>query len=417
MEKLALLGGAPAVSAPGPHYIWPVITRETEEAVLRQLHEAVAIYDGSGIFGRFEARWSDYHSRRHSLLTSSGTVGLLSMFVGADLQPGDEVIAPAYTFYATCTPLFTIGVVPVLCDCDETGNVDPQALEALISQRTKAVVITDMWGVPCRLDAISEICKKHGLLLLEDCSHAHGALYQGRKVGSFWSDAAVWSLGGQKIITGGEGGILSTDDDRIHARALLLGHYNKRCLKEISPADPLYRFGLTGMGLKFRASPMNVALIEQQFPNLDAWVSQKRQFAAMLSRELKAVPGLRVPSVPAGAEPSWYAYVLRYRSDELSGLPIEKFHDALLAEGLTESNRPTSTCPLNWLPLFQEPWSVFPGYPAGKPIALPGQFPQAEGFAAQAITLPVWARPEDEPLVKQYIAGICKVVANHKQLL
>ena len=105
-----------------------------------------------------------------------------------------------------------------------------------------------MWGIPCEMDRIIEICNKQNIFLLEDCSHAHGASFQGRKTGSF-GDAAAWSLQGQKIISGGEGGILLTKHKDIFSRALLQGHYNKRCKQEISQDDPLFQFALTGLGL------------------------------------------------------------------------------------------------------------------------------------------------------------------------
>jgi dTDP-4-amino-4,6-dideoxygalactose transaminase len=414
-ENLALLGGAAAVKRPGPHYFWPPVTDRTERAIIQQLREAPAIYGRYSVFERFEDRWSQYHARQHSLVVNSGTNALLSMFVGANLKGGDEVICPAYTFFATCAPLYFTGATPVLCDCDETGNIDPAKVKALVTERTKAVVITHMWGIPCRMDELVSICKKHDLLLLEDASHAHGATYRGRPAGSF-GDAAAWSLGGQKIITGGEGGVLSTDRAEIHSRALLLGHYHKRCFKEIPPDDPLHRYAATGMGLKLRASPMNIAMANEQFDHLDDWLVQKRAFAKLMTEALSGLPGITLPKAPPDAEPSWYSFVLQYHAEKLGGLPIERFHKALVAEGCVETNLPTSTCPLNWLPLFQEPAGLFPQY-AGTPRYSRGQFPVAERYANKAITVPVWAHADDEEVVMQYIAAIRKVVENHKQLL
>src|SRR5262249_54549633 len=116
--------------------------------------------------------------------------------------------------------------------------------------------------------------------------------------------------------------------------------------------------------------------------------------------------------------PSWYSYVIQYHAEELDGLPIERFHEALVAEGCRETNLPTSTCPLNWLPLFQEPGGLFAGYPhPSVPRYEEGQFPCAEPFARQAITMPVWVRPEDETIVLQYMDAFAKVVAGYKQLL
>jgi dTDP-4-amino-4,6-dideoxygalactose transaminase len=196
----------------------------------------------------------------------------------------------------------------------------------------------------------------------------------------------------------------------------LLGHYHKRCFNEIPAASPLHRFSATGMGLKLRASPMNIAMADEQFDHLDDWMVQKRKFAALITERLRGIPGITLPSVPAGAQPSWYSFVLQYRSQELEGLSIERFHAALLAEGCSETNLPTSTGPLNWLPLFQQPGTLFSSYAGAQPY-MPGQFPQAERFARQAITMPIWAQAEDEDKVLQYTDAIVKVASAYKQLL
>lgn len=414
-SKLAMHGGSPAVGVAGPHYVWPIVTPSLRDAVQRQMDSDLAIYGRYGVIARFEDQWSRYHGRQFSLLTNSGTTGLYSMFVGADLHDGDEVICPAYTFYATASPLFHTGATPVLCDSDDTGNIDPAQVERLITPHTRAVVVTHMWGVPCRMDALLAICRKHGLLLLEDSSHAHGARFKGQLVGTT-SDASVWSMGGQKIITGGEGGILSTNNRALHERAVMLGHYNKRCYGEVQ-ANALRRYALTGMGLKFRASPLNVAMMEEQFGHLEQWMVQKRKFAALISERIRGLPGVSPPVVPEGAEPSWYSYVFRYNSDALSGLPVERFHAALQAEGCRELNLPTSTCPLNWLPMFQEPAGLFARYKDAEIRYKDGDFPYAERFAREAITMPVWVRAEDEALLLQYLNAIEKVVSLHKDLL
>jgi len=415
-EKLAILGGGREVSHSDPRFVWPIQTDATRAAVMRQMGESISIYDRSGVFARFEDAWSTYHGRQRSLLTNSGTTALFSMFVGAGLKRGDEVIAPAYTFHATVSPLHLLGVVPVLADCDETGNIDPAQVEAMITPKTRAVVVTHMWGVPCDMARLQSICDRHGLMLFEDCSHAHGAVYGGSPVGTFGT-AAAWSLQGQKIVTGGEGGILSTNDDGLYHRATLLGHYNKRSVKEIPRDSDLHRFAVTGMGLKFRAHPFAIAMAEEQFGHLDGWLAQKRKFASLMSERLGKLPGLRVPVVATGVEPAWYAYVLQYRPEELGGLSIERFHQALIAEGAVETDLPGSTCPLSWFPLYQEPQALFPDAPEGQRRYERGQFPVAERFTNSAIKLPVWVRPEDGELVEQYVKAFEKVVAGHSQLL
>lgn len=415
-SQLALLGGDQVVDAPKPHYVWPIITKETEDAVIKQLHTDVSIYDHSGIIKEFEDKFASMHNRQHALLTSSGTAALHSMYVAANLHAGDEVICPAYTFFATVTPLLQTGATPILCDANpEDGNIDVKEVEKLITKKTKAVVVTHMWGRACAMDKLRQLCDEHKLLLLEDCSHAHGAKYQEIPLGA-WGDMAAWSLQGQKIITGGEGGVLVTNNQEAYYRALLLGHYNKRCKQEIAQDHPYFKYYVTGMGLKLRSHPLAVAMANQQLTHLKEWTEQKTEFANYWSERLSKLRGIRVPTLKQGEEAAWYSYIIKYVPEELDNLPIEKFFKALQAEGCYEVDMPGSTCPLNFLPLFQTPGELFPQYDGVFSYKV-GDFPKAEHFFHTAIKLPVWMRKEDFPLVVAYADAIEKVVNNYKDLL
>ena len=414
-STLALLGGPKTIRKKDSHYEWPRIIQTTQNRVLKQLNKSISIYDKSGIIDKFEKKFAQYHKRKYALLTSSGTAALHSIYVGANLQSGDEIICPAYTFFATVTPLFFTGAIPVLCDADKSGNIDPNKIEKLINHRTRGIVVTHMWGIPCEMDKISSLCKKHNLLLFEDCSHAHGAQYKGKLVGT-WGNASAWSLQGQKIISGGEGGILLTDSEEIYYRALLLGHYNKRCKQEIPKEHPLYQYTVTGMGLKYRAHPLAIAIASEQMSHLDRWLSQKRILSKIMIKRLERLPGIHCPKIPKYSKPAWYAFTFQYEQRELGGLPIEGFYEAIKAEGCIEADRPGSTCPLNLLPLFQDPSKLFPSY-NGKVKYQPGDFPVAERFFENLIKLPVWVHKSDVKLVNKYMDAIEKVITNYRELL
>ena len=414
-SKLAINGGDKAVKIDRPHYVWPPISEKTREAVLRQLDESISIYDRSGIIEKLENKFAQYHGKKHALLTNSGTSSLHSMYVGANLREGDEVICPAYTFYATVTPLFFTGAIPVLADSKKDGNIDPQDIERKITGNTKGIVITHMWGLPCDMDVITEIARQHNLMLLEDASHAHGATYNGRKTGTF-GDASAFSLQAQKTLTGGEGGILLTDSDEIFYRALLLGHYNKRCKKEIPTDHPLHQYATTGMGLKLRIHPVAAAIADEQLDNLETILENRRKTANMMIEELRDLPGIEVPSIPTNTEPSWYGFVIQYRPEDLDGLPIEKFYKALQAEGCMELDRPGSTCPLNYHQLFQNPASLFQNY-EGKVNYKRGDFPSAERFHENSLKLPVWHEAKDHDIIEGYIRAFKKVIKNYHEVL
>ncbi|MFN8343450.1 MAG: DegT/DnrJ/EryC1/StrS family aminotransferase [Spirosomataceae bacterium] len=360
MEELALVGGPKVIKDDMPHFIWPIITKRTEQAVIAQLHESISIYDRSGVIRNFEDRFREYHGLKHALLNNSGTSSIYAMYKGIEIGPNDEVICPVYTFFATVTPLLFTGATPVFCDCLDNGNIDPALIEKKINVRTKAIVVTHMWGNPCQMDVIQKIAKKHHLYLLEDCSHAHGAKYNGKLVGTF-GDAAVWSLQGQKILTGGEGGILATNNEDIYAIAQLVGHYNKRSLREIPVSHRFYKFGVTGFGQKFRSHPLAVAIANEQFDHLDEWIEQKSRYAVKISEALKEYNFLKMPKYE-GQMPSWYGFIIRYDSEKAGGLPLSCFVEALHAEGLHEVDIPKSTAPLNLYPIFREPAVLFPEF-------------------------------------------------------
>jgi dTDP-4-amino-4,6-dideoxygalactose transaminase len=396
-DRLAVQGGRPTLPTDRKHFVWPPISAQTTRVVETQLHRSISLYDRSGVIAELEGEFARYHGRKHALLTSSGTAALHSAFVGAGLGPGDEIICPAYTFYATITPIFFTGAVPVLVECRADGNIDPAAVERAITPRTKAIIVTHLWGLPCEMDRLSGIAAHHRLVLLEDGSHAHGAEFNRRKVGTFGA-AAAFSLQGQKSVTGGEGGVLLTDNDEVFYRALLLGHYNKRCKAEIPREHPLARYATTGMGLKLRIHPLAAAIAQQQFADLENVLAGRQRWAEHMIAELSGLPGIGMPEVPAGSRHTWYGFILQYRAAELGGLSIDRFCEALAAEGCQQLDRPGSTCPLNLLPLFQSPEALFPAYRDRLRYA-PGDFPHAEEVYRNSLKLPMWHREEDAPIV------------------
>jgi perosamine synthetase len=143
------------------------------------LGTAVSIYDRSGVIAELEDALKEYFGARHAVLTSSGTAAVHSAYTATNVKPGDEVIVPAYTFLATATPLLHLGAIPVLADSDETGNVSVAEVEARITDKTTAIMVTHLWGIPADVDALLGLANRYGLALLEDAFHAHGASVNG----------------------------------------------------------------------------------------------------------------------------------------------------------------------------------------------------------------------------------------------
>ena len=395
-------------------YIHPRITKEIEEAVIEQLHDTISIYDNSNIFGKFEKEFATYHNKKYGLVTSSGTAALWSMYDAIGLRNEDEIICPAYTFFATDTPIFFTGATPILVDCNEYGNIKVEDIEKKITPKTKAIVVTHMWGYPCEMDKLREIADKYHLYLLEDCSHAHGGSYKGKKLGE-WGDVAAFSLQGNKIITGGEGGIVITNDKDVYDRAILLGHYNKRCKKEIDPGSAIYKYAVTGKGMKLRAHPLAIRIAYEQFKYLDEINEQKQKYAKLVMEQLKDIKGLEVLEPQEGAINSWYALIMKYKPEFMNNVSRERFVDALIAEGAVEVDIPNSTCPVNYLELFKYPDLLFENY-RNRIRYINSDFENATKFYNSIIKIPVWETKEDEEIVYKYIRAIKKVCNNVEEL-
>lgn len=414
-KKLAINGGEKIFKDDKEgKYIHPRITKEIENAVIEQLYDTISIYDNSNIFQKFEDEFAEYHNKKYGLVTSSGTAALWSMYDAIGLKSNDEILCPAYTFFATNTPIFLTGATPVLVDCDEYGNMNVNEIENKITSRTKAIVVTHMWGYPCQMDKIRDIADKYHLYLLEDCSHAHGGSYKGKKLGE-WGDVAAFSLQGNKIITGGEGGILITNDKNIYDRAILLGHYNKRCKKEIDKDSPIYKYAVTGKGMKLRAHPLAIRIAYEQFKDLDDINSQKQEYAKIIIEQLKDIKGLEVIEPMKDATNSWYALIIKYHPEYMNNVSREKFVDAVIAEGGVEIDIPNSTCPVNYLELFKYPDFLYDNY-RNKIRYSEEDFSNATKFYNEIIKLPVWEYKDDEEIVYKYIRAIKKVANNIDEL-
>lgn len=365
-------------------YQWPLITRDMEKAVIKQMNTALSIYKRAGVVAEFEDMFAKIHRAKYSLVTSSGTSALHSAFYAIGLGPGDEVICPDNTFFATAMPLFQLGALPVLADCDQHGGLDPEEIVRLVNKKTKAVVVTHMWGNPCQMDRIVSYCKKYRLKLVEDCSHAHGAMYKGKYVGTI-GDIGAWSLQTQKIIASGEGGILVTNNQEYYDRAQLLGHFNKRSMDEISKNKPYYKYASTGTGLKYRAHPLGVALALTQLPHLATWMKGKRYNAKRLSAIIKRWPGMVVVDPPRGAHGAYYA--LTFLVDKKKcGISRDELVSKIQAEGFLDIDIPKATSPLHTFAAFQKPISPVIRYAVS---SVRGTYPNTRYIAEHIVKISV----------------------------
>jgi perosamine synthetase len=423
-DELAIHGGPRAVTVEWQRD-WPLIGTEEVEAVVSLMNQGIlSIYDRSGIIAEFEDAFADYH--RHggnapfAIAHNSGTSALHAAYFGLGIGPGDEVVVPTYTFLATVVPLLQCGARPVFADMDPlTLNISPESVAERIGSRTRAIVATHMWGHPADMPALLKIGDRHGLPVVEDCSHAHGATIDGRKVGTF-GVAACFSLEGHKPIVAGEGGVLITPSRRVYERALMLGHFGRRIKDEVTDAD-LRPYVETGFGHKYRMHPLAAAIANQQLRRLDGRNKQRAANLELLASLLESVPGIRPPvTVDGTTRGGWYGFKPSYVSEELGGLPMSSFMAALRAEGV-QVKKPGSP-PLHTLPLFgltrsqasslNLPWAE--SLDEQPPPA--SKCPTAEETYPRLLSLPTFSGSCEE-VIRQYAEAFMKVAASWRRLL
>lgn len=415
ISELALFGGPAAVSIAPPHFRWPLIGQEEENAVLTQLRSGeLSLYKRGGVIQEFEEAFAARHAVPFAMSSHSGTGALHAAFFALDLDFGAEVLAPAYTHLATVLPMLHVGLIPVLCDIDaETGNIDVNDCEQRISPRTRAIVITHQYGHLCDMNRILALAEKHDLFLIEDCSHAHGSTYQGRLAGTF-GDAGCFSLQAHKTVTAGEGGILISGSEPIFERASLFGHFREKTPATSASNMPLVE---TGYGLKNRLHPLGAALALTQFRKLDTILANRRANLEYFAEQLKEIPGVRpLITRPEYDRGGYFRYLLKYNPCELGGLTSERYIQALQAEGVVEVRPGSLAKPLHLTGILQTRFDGIyrNGWPprgipcSGRSGYQPGDFPRAEEFSRNTLQFPAFTEPSRR-IIDQYCEAMRKV--------
>jgi dTDP-4-amino-4,6-dideoxygalactose transaminase len=279
----------------------PVVTEEDQARVLEVLASG-QLSHGDWV-ERFEAAFAAYVGARFGIATSSGTTALQVVLEAAGIGPGDRVIVPPFTFVATSNAVVHRGAVPVFVDIEkDTLNLDPNRVEDALRRhrRVRAILVVHLYGLPARMDALCDLSRRYGLLLIEDAAQAHGAAFRGRRVGSF-GDAAIFSFYPTKNITTGEGGMIVTSDEALARRARLLVHAGAQ--------DGAYEYEV--VGYNFRMTNVAAALGLSQLGRLDVLNEIRRRNAAYLTAHLRDVPGIRTPVEPPETYHVYNQYTVR----------------------------------------------------------------------------------------------------------
>ena len=428
-QKPALLGGPPAITIAEPDR-WNRIGEEEVELVADMVRHGQMSLAGSGIALEFEQAFAKYIGVEHAIGITNGTSALFSAFYGVKVGPGDELITPSYTWFATFSSCVLLGARPVFCEIDpESLMVDPEDARRKITPRTRAIVCVHLWGNVCDIDSLLALSKETGLPIIEDCSHAHGAEWGGGMIGSFGKASAFSMQGygsGAKPVAAGEGGVACTNDREVYERMLILGHYNRKGLADGLTIPEYKPLGSAGLGFKLRPHAVAMALAKTQLDRLPRLLEKRRATVATLDAALERLPGLSPLKVyPKARRGGFYGnYWALYKPEELGGLPRDRFIEAFRAEGAEGAARAwigAGGYPLcHLMEAYKNGFDVF-GHGRG-PLGEgykgynEGDLPVTERTWQRTISLPIWNDPAPGA-IDEYITALEKVVRNYKDLL
>jgi perosamine synthetase len=415
--KLAINGGTPTI-LPGTIKKWPPIEDIDREMVLASLNgENHAFGPNCEAFQHEFAAWN---GNRYAVTTNSGTAALHMCVAACGCGAGDEVIVPAYSWSSSATCVLQHNAIPVFVDIDfTTMNIDVNQIEAAITSKTRAIIVVHLHGLAVDMEPVLAVARRHHLRVIEDACQAHGAEYQGHKVGTL-GDCAAFSLNQNKNLCSGEGGMFVTDDEELLKNAQSLWSFGETRTPLQSRDYHVY-----AMGWMYRNNDLTAAFGRAQLTKLDGYLAQQIANARRLTIQLQDVPGIILPTEPEGFKHNWYNYVLRFDMKRLgvekdSALVRDKIVKALTAEGV-----PTMVWQKFILPamtVFQAKNGYGGGCPWSCPMAEPvnyslDQYPIAQRHCDTHTCLVMALRAPNNPDVMDLLAqGIQKVMSNFNQI-
>lgn len=403
----AILGGPQAVTLDQREATrWPILTQEDEAAVVQVLRAGdLSLHP---VTRELEADYRQYFGSRHALAHCNGTAALLAAFFAVDLQPGDEVLVPSATFWASVVPMLWVGAIPVFCESEvDRLGLDPADAEKKITPRTRAIVVVHLWGMPSKMTELLDLARRRNLRLIEDASHAQGAVWRDRPCGTL-GDLSVFSLQSSKLAPAGEGGMLLTNNDALMERAVCLGDIER--IRELN--TPARRLAATSFGIKTRMAPLSAAVARVQLRRLEERNARRSESIAYLSERLEQL-GLQTFSPPPHIRRVYFEYLVRC-GHRVSALPQPLMVEALQAEGCDVS---LPRYPLlHQQPIFTEGLFATIARLEGRtdvsvPVYEPNALPRTARVNAEMLRLPAFPSASRE-LLDQYAVAFEKVFSH-----
>ncbi len=417
---LAIDGGVRVVPE-GMVKSWPPITQADKDAVL-------AVFDSGHLHGtsapkalELQEKWAAYVGTKYALVTNSGTAAIHMGVAGAGIGPGDEVITSAFTYWSTAASILHHNAIPIFVDIDpKTFTIDPALIEERITEHTRAILPVHIHGMVADMDPVNAIAKKHGLIVIEDACQAHGAEYRGKKTGSL-GDIGCFSCNRSKNLSGGEGGLWTSDNADFTARAGRLREFG-----EVVLPDRPREYNAYGLGWMYRPHEFVNAFILSQLQHLDENNARRRQFANYLTEQLEQIPGMKGPFTPDYANPCYFSYVVEFKPEEvgLDCTPQEwkvAVQKALAAEGVGMGQWQNMPVP------GQDVFKNRVGYGKGCPWTCPfgrgdvhydgADYPKTNEFIAAHSYLSAVYPPNTMELMKLYVDAFSKISENAQRVL
>jgi dTDP-4-amino-4,6-dideoxygalactose transaminase len=335
LAQLAIEGGQP--SREFPFAPWPSFESNEIEAAVSVLRSAKINY-WTGEEGRlFEKEFAAFIGCKHGVAVANGTVALELALYALGIGAGDEVIVPSRTFIASASSVVMRNAIPVFADVDVTSqNLTADTIRPLLTSRTKAIIAVHLAGWPCDMDSILELARDHGIKVIEDCAQAQAATYKGRRVGSL-GDVAAFSFCQDKIMTtGGEGGMLTTNDDSVWKRAWSFrDHGISYEAVNHNQDSPGFRWVRESLGTNWRLTEMQSAIGRVLLRKVSHWTSIRRRNAAILARGFSGCPSLRVTPPANEIDHSYYKYYVFLRPERVrEGWDRDRIIAAIRTEGI-----------------------------------------------------------------------------------
>jgi dTDP-4-amino-4,6-dideoxygalactose transaminase len=329
----------------------------------------------------FEEAYAEFLDVKHAVAVNSGTAALHAALLAAGIGPGDEVITSSFSFIASGNSILYTGATPVFADIRDTNfNIDPAAIEAAISPKTKAVMPVHLFGQPCELDAIATICRTRGFALIEDACQSHGATFRGKCAGTFGT--GCFSFYPTKNMTTGEGGMITTDDDGLAEKARLIRSHGMKV-----------RYHHDFLGYNYRLTDLGAAIGLAQLGKLTIFNDRRYQNAMYLNEALSGIKGLVTPSIGQHRTHVWHQYTVRITPE--FGMSRDEVAAALDKRGIGSGIYYP-------VPIHKQKVYLERDYKTSLPVT--------ERMAAQVLSLPVHPRVTEDDLIR--IAGAIKEIAN-----